>query len=865
MPSLKAKPTSSAKPRSCPVLPEHSMGEDRDKDAGDEDKGTPVVNLSAHTMQTTSASTPSSASNLRSRTTLPSAPGSPSHPCSHRHALSTPQKGRTESDNERDLDPDAEEEDNNNSHPTSITTGIPLKIGPPRGAGKKKKAAAPAPESAPAPEPTPQPDPAAVVEEHEEPGPEPTPEHEHSPEPKLYLFPQFPPPNPNPSLSEKWMSHRFRFSNNPRQRDPLDSLLPEDYSPSITSGRPTPEPDTSLPESPYTNDNDPNGALLNMDKAGDGRLHTRARMTSPPPIVTISPASDSTRNTSPEEDEPVPIPPRRLGLGGASHRERNPLAPQQPVKPSTGGKARRKEGSSALEGTKNARAAVLKESRSKLKERVQEFRNGMEKEVKAVAAELELDVKEVDKSFRAVSGYKQKRGLSIWDAKVWRKAKEVNAGKPAGQRLRAPEIQELVRKDDKENPLSKEESSTLMAEYKAYKDALDKGTRVSNKEAAQDVGWVVEKVYDDVVTDFEFRMKLLNMEARTGAGAFMVTAGANVTDTIMPACVGSEMSLAFCSKVLKMTPTELAGKFAAFLQLQEPDVIESSFTKKRTALVGFLKEGLQTITKKAKIQMEYLHYDLKIIVGEGVILRGWPDRIPFLPPSNAGSGGSENITELLKLKQQNVLHWDKATAKEIEAARKRIEANPKPPRKRRTQKKGRKDSDDGDDSGDNDEEQTPTKRKAKASTSGPKVPKRKRDDSDDEESAKDTDNSTDEGSPLPAKKKRRLALPTPSKKVPRKSAITKDTAPARHKSTKKSLSSSSKKVGHRDAAPQKRKRTEPSDTSGRSRKKAKSAALIEDSDMDGQEQALQKAGEAETSKALAELMARRKVKAAGQG
>jgi hypothetical protein len=46
--------------------------------------------------------------------------------------------------------------------------------------------------------------------------------------------------------------------------------------------------------------------------------------------------------------------------------------------------------------------------------------------------------------------------------------------------------------------MTEAESKVLLKEYGAYCDAIEKGTLVSNKEAAKDVTWTVETIYDEV-------------------------------------------------------------------------------------------------------------------------------------------------------------------------------------------------------------------------------------------------------------------------------------------------------------------------------------------------------------------------------
>ena len=60
------------------------------------------------------------------------------------------------------------------------------------------------------------------------------------------------------------------------------------------------------------------------------------------------------------------------------------------------------------------------------------------------------------------------------------------------------EIQDLVRADDREHPLTAEEEAKILEEHHTYREALEKGTRFSNKEASKDVTLTVDNVYEEV-------------------------------------------------------------------------------------------------------------------------------------------------------------------------------------------------------------------------------------------------------------------------------------------------------------------------------------------------------------------------------
>jgi hypothetical protein len=103
---------------------------------------------------------------------------------------------------------------------------------------------------------------------------------------------------------------------------------------------------------------------------------------------------------------------------------------KQPHKPAKVGKASG-SGSGApntVIGSKEAKAVVLREVRAKMQEEIVKHKEEQAAKVERLAKELGLDPKEVKKKLWAATGLKLKRALSLWDAKVWQKRREMNDG-----------------------------------------------------------------------------------------------------------------------------------------------------------------------------------------------------------------------------------------------------------------------------------------------------------------------------------------------------------------------------------------------------------------------------------------------------
>ncbi|KAJ7842918.1 hypothetical protein B0H13DRAFT_2364981 [Mycena leptocephala] len=436
---------------------------------------------------------------------------------------------------------------------------------------------------------------------------------------------------------------------------------------------------------------------------------------------------------------PPPPPPAGAGLHGNTHRERNPAAPHQPERPlKLGGTSTGNVQANALQNTNTAQNSTKKEAREKLKEAVEEFKVDLAKRIKDLAAELDLEEK----------------AYSLWDAQVWAKGLEVNTGKKAGERLLLGALQALVQADNEKNPPTKDEQAALMKEYGVYREAKDKGTAPTNRSAAVDVTWTMESVYDE----------LLRLEQRTGARSILLVSGSDVSDTIVPTCVGSAASLSFVPAVLKMTTTAFASTFEAYSRLKDEDLINGDFASKRARVVSMLNTGLCTLTNKSKLRMEYKNYEEKMMHNEGVMLVGWPEAYEMKAPSNATNGGAERVDHLLRLLIANELRWEAVPPAKREELRKKYENAPKKPRKPRTKK-----NDEAGEGG----EKTKKKRSAAADKEveegkgkgkpKPKPKKRSR-ANDDEDEAIETENDESDATPPPAKK----AKPTPTDDAPKK-------------------------------------------------------------------------------------------------
>ncbi|KAJ6543311.1 hypothetical protein B0H10DRAFT_2244548 [Mycena sp. CBHHK59/15] len=416
--------------------------------------------------------------------------------------------------------------------------------------------------------------------------------------------------------------------------------------------------------------------------------NSKAPLPSPSPLLSPPPNNESQggnvppwpRPSPPPDNEsqgrntPPPPPPNNKlqGLADLSmHQSRNPSMPTQPPgKPHKKGKE--KETSSAEENTAKLRCKELRESRKLLEEEVQKFEVEVDKQAAELAKTLHLDVDEVKQRLGHASRWKKKCACNEFNAKVWRRGEELNAGKEPGDptNLMMQDLQQHIR-DEVEGTWSAGELAQLKVDYTIHKEAESKGTRGRNSDASKVT----------LATEF-MKRQLALLQHRSDTHAFCVIVGANVQDTTPAICVGTPRSLAFLPQVLGMDTPSLALKMSKWVCIK--DAPPKDPTKKRSEVVSMLEDGLHASpsflwpklltlilskgreTKNPNAKMEYVNHERVIMARMGVELVGWPEGHKMMAPSKMASGGAACITELVRPAAGKVRRKGKAKRKRAE-------------------------------------------------------------------------------------------------------------------------------------------------------------------------------------------------------
>ncbi|KAJ6552426.1 hypothetical protein DFH09DRAFT_1319178 [Mycena vulgaris] len=325
-------------------------------------------------------------------------------------------------------------------------------------------------------------------------------------------------------------------------------------------------------------------------------------------------------------------------LQGGSWAARNPGALQQPVrqrkrveKPVEDGKEDkrvsegRKEKGEAEKNTMKEKRKVQAEAKDEYLAAVSDFLAVMEKTAEELADRFDKTSSEVKKALRGLTSLAAERKASLWNAKVWSLAQELNEGRAPGDKYSMKDVQKMVKKDDRYTDMTPEEQEVLLKAFAEAKGVKYSGTRLSNAAACRDVTAFTKRILAE----------LLALQQRTGAIGFLVLGRSSVTDTLNAVCVGPPEAINFLPEVMHTTPDIFSVKFDHYCINREAVGLELSFAQLRKDTVGLIAEGLERKLGK-KVPMMCGDYD-KLLSNHGVELLGWPAEVEFMNPSALGS------------------------------------------------------------------------------------------------------------------------------------------------------------------------------------------------------------------------------------
>ncbi|KAJ7018315.1 hypothetical protein C8F04DRAFT_1199099 [Mycena alexandri] len=536
----------------------------------------------------------------------------------------------------------------------------------------------------------------------------PTPPCEDSPTPPRDDSPAPPPrdDSPTPPLPDDAPTPPPEDLPTPPPRDDAPTPSPEDSptpprddspsppprvnlpSPPPRDDSPTPPPPNEPPASPPTDDTPAAPPTNNTPVPPTAtplvppNIDTPPTETTPPvPPTTTPPVPPNTNTPVPPNTNPVPpatapVPPTTtvlenltvVTLEGALWKDRSGSAPTQPE--------RERPPQPKLTDAEKNEAALKKQLSLDTKERfereVADWDRKMDEKAEELSKVFDKTAADIKKALRGKSNLVTERAHNLQNAKIWKFAKEVNAGRPAGTKLKAPALNEMLKKDGRYDDMTQEEQDGLLAEFLEHRGLKKSGTRLSNAAAARDVTAFTSRI------DKELQL----LQKRTGAIGFCVVARSDVHDTLRPACVGTEEARSFFTHILHTTDAQFAIKFDNFGVSKESAGGGLKFEFLRSQSIQMIGQGLERAAG-AKANMKYADYD-DILTDFGVELVGWPEGVEFLPPSVLGT--VEKLRPLYDALVAGSCRWEKMMPSRVEEHKAAVASKSKTGKKERRDK-----------------------------------------------------------------------------------------------------------------------------------------------------------------------------------
>ncbi|KZV92757.1 hypothetical protein EXIGLDRAFT_768677 [Exidia glandulosa HHB12029] len=244
------------------------------------------------------------------------------------------------------------------------------------------------------------------------------------------------------------------------------------------------------------------------------------------------------------------------------------------------------------------------------------------------------------------------RKTRLYDAYVHFRAKELNADRPEGEKLKLPEIKETIsreRRNYKNRPA--EEQARWMAEYEAHKESQARDKRINRKGEQLDAASSLKRA----------SVELETLATRTGVRALLIAVRSDILFTMGPYVFCDDSVEKFLGVALGKTPDQIARAMEMW-SIHGPSGLAaapSNAAELKNEVSSLVQAKLDDIAAQRypvntpNIKMNYKSYESAIVARHGVQLRGWD--VPMKAP------GTLNMDDVRKvyngLINQNI-YWE---------------------------------------------------------------------------------------------------------------------------------------------------------------------------------------------------------------
>ncbi|KAJ7701310.1 hypothetical protein B0H14DRAFT_3650286 [Mycena olivaceomarginata] len=225
-----------------------------------------------------------------------------------------------------------------------------------------------------------------------------------------------------------------------------------------------------------------------------------------------------------------------------------------------------------------------------------------------------MKVKEVKRRLNSGTAFKQKRKTSSYNATVALVMEELNEDLVRGRKYPARVVRRMLKEDPSlGEKFTEQEIEERRMELEQKKLLRSMGVRASTKAAALDSKWVME-----------------NLARERTWSVFAMFARGDLHDQGIPTSIESRGALKFFRDVFQKSPEDVLALFEmwAVTKNKEGEGV-TTLAELQKACGDMIRSGLQLITGKANIAMNFQNYIKTLVLGRGVGLLVWPDGVDF--------------------------------------------------------------------------------------------------------------------------------------------------------------------------------------------------------------------------------------------
>ncbi|KAJ7798414.1 hypothetical protein B0H14DRAFT_2617925 [Mycena olivaceomarginata] len=474
---------------------------------------------------------------------------------------------------------------------------------------------------------------------------------------------------------------------------------------------------------------------------------------------TVNPSARGPEGPPTQSSHPNP---ENSSLGGDGVEDHPPTPPPHTAGPTgfpTGSASKKpsdNDDDDGWEDEENSRASVEKRKQTRsnkaaaFNDELKKYDDYRETLAQELADKYNMKLLHVRRRMQLCGGFKKGRKSSLYNIKVGAIMKRLNKDRCVGEKYTMKETKALIKEDSSMlDDFTSDELKELVKLTKTSKKVKRTGVRASNKAAAADTKATLEAL----------AREMSDLAEHTGMVGFAMFSQGHLHDHQGIYQMESHGAFQFFLDILRRDATDVGSLFELWcVNRAKRDNAEGTLGALQKQCGDSIRAGLQLITGKPNLNMNFDNYIKAIVLKYKVGLLGWPSHIPFkrmgkqatiahVHAIDEGLKDGSIVWAKLKKSQQEklVAEFEEMVANGIvrrrsgsrdrtgggvHAKRKRMakgsddsdsdDSNSQDQRKarKRVYRKGRDDSDDSDEDEDSNGAPAPSKPKPKAKSSG---------------------------------------------------------------------------------------------------------------------------------------------------